>query len=308
MVLGQELLTAELAVRAIRDSALARGIDEHHVVYLGKKINPYELSDMLDSRSLFATQKLVEVRFDSEKPNAKEAGKLLDVIGHVGTNVLIFQCVTLENRTQKAAWINKLSEACVLTVQAPKVYFNRLPDWIAQRAQAKQVNLPSDATQKIAEYTQGNLMWAEQLLSQLASVSADEIDTLLERILDDQSRYGVFELCDAVLAGNPKALHILERLFAENEPPTLIASMLNRDLQILLAMSDQPAADVFKQHRIWQSKQALYQRAQNRLTDDAITQALKTLATIDRLNKGAGFGNAELAFADYIGLMIGKEG
>ena len=80
---------------------------------------------------------------------------------------------------------------------------NELPRWIQQRAAAQRLKLTAAAAQSLAERVEGNLLAADQEIKRLALTAAgrevDEAEVL--EFVANNSRFDVFALADAVLAG-----------------------------------------------------------------------------------------------------------
>ena len=113
----------------------------------------------------------------------------------------------------------------------------------------------------------------------------------------DVARYDVFKLSDALLAGDvPRLMRMLDGLRNEGETPVLILWTLTRELRILTRIkagqaSGQPASQLMREAGVWESRQALVDKALARVSLATLTQALHDAAAIDRTIKGLQSGD-----------------
>ena len=128
----------------------------------------------------------------------------------------------------------------------------------------------------------------------------------LQSILLNQSRFSVFQLVDALLAGNvEQGVNILVSLQQEEIEPTIINWALSREVLQLFEMKSAILAgksqnEVFKQHKIWSSKQALYQQALQQMSMEQLQQLVDMLSTIDKQIKSFSGFNPFTAFAHIV--------
>ena len=113
---------------------------------------------------------------------------------------------------------------------------SELPRWIQQRAAGQRLKLTAAAAQSLAERVEGNLLAADQEIKRLALTAAgrevDEAEVL--EFVANNSRFDVFALADAVLAGETgRTFKILSGLRAEGVHPVQISWVLNRDISLL---------------------------------------------------------------------------
>ncbi len=93
--------------------------------------------------------------------------------------------------------------------------------------------------------------------TQLTPVSVDV--EALQQALVSAAQYSVFDLSDAMLAGDAaKVVRIIEQLRSTNEPMPLVLWALSKDMRLIMQLMDGQDAQSLG---IWSSKQAVYQAA-----------------------------------------------
>jgi DNA polymerase-3 subunit delta len=165
---------------------------------------------------------------------------------------------------------------------------------VQQRATAAKLKLTPAAAQALAERVEGNLLAADQEIKRLALSAAGEAveeAEVLESVANN-SRFDVFTLADAVLAGETaRAFKILWSLRAEGVAPVLISWALNRDIG-LLAQLDYAVRHgdhldgALEQQRVWRRRQALVKQAMRRFKTRQLAALLTQAAQVDATLKG----------------------
>ncbi len=135
------------------------------------------------------------------------------------------------------------------------------------------MKLAPAAAQLLAERVEGNLFAADQEIKRLAlTASGREVDAaeVLESVANN-SRFDVFGLADAVLAGDAiRAFRILSGLRAEGVAPVLVSWALSRDIALLarldFAVRHGDAIDgALNRNGVWRRRQPLVKQAVRRL-------------------------------------------
>ena len=152
----------------------------------------------------------------------------------------------------------------------------------------------SEALQLLADRVEGTLLAAAQEVEKLRIVAGSDrvdLDTVLDAVADS-SRFTVFALTDACLAGNTeRALKVLQHLQAEGAEALFILNMLCREVRALSGMLDDLAAGqninaVLQNHRVWSNRSAMVRRALQ-LHDQVSLQGLLARARrVDQSVKG----------------------
>lgn len=199
----------------------------------------------------------------------------------------------LDSAAQRTAWVKAIEKHGVL-VEVWPIDRAELPRWVQQRAAAAKLKLTPAAAQVLAERVEGNLLAADQEIKRLALVAAGEaVDEaeVLESVANN-SRFDVFALADAVLAGETaRAFKILWSLRAEGVAPVLISWALNRDIGLLsqldYAVRHGDNLDGALEHqRVWRRRQTLVKQAMRRFKTRQLASLLTQAAQVDAALKG----------------------
>jgi len=136
-----------------------------------------------------------------------------------------------------------------------------------------------------------------QLLSPSQPIGADE----LSHYFEDQSRFTVFQLTDALLNNRQdSAQHMLAQLNGEGTAMPILLWALFKELQLLLSLKSEqaqgtPLNSLFGKYRIWDKRKPLYQTALQRLS---LTQIEHMLAFASKLELNL----KQLGHEDWTGL------
>jgi DNA polymerase-3 subunit delta len=106
------------------------------------------------------------------------------------------------------------------------------------------------------------------------------------------ARFGVHQLSEALLAGKlARAQHVLDGLKAEGEALPLIVWVVAEDVRTVLRVAQYSAAgrhsSTFRNElRLWGPREGMVQQAARRASIPALSQAVLTLAQVDKASKG----------------------
>ncbi|GGA78697.1 DNA polymerase III subunit delta [Neiella marina] len=292
LVFGDEPLQRFESVSAIVDAGKAQGFDETERLYLDTTDDAMQLAEALQGMSLFASRRIIVVDVGNGKIG-KDAGQIFEHYAEQPSPDLLLIChgTKLEKAQQNAKWFKALGKLAV-TVAINVPSGDRLTRWLQQRARTHGVQLPLDALQYLQDHHEGNLMALSQELEKLALLYPNQPISVqqLHQSLIDQSRFDVFQLTDTLLAGNQQALsHMLSQLRDEGAEPVVVCWALSREISQLLQLKQHPSnqAQLFKQFRIWPSRQPVLKQALNQLSAEQLQQALLVVAKLERNVKGA---------------------
>lgn len=290
---GEPLQTGE-AVDAIRASARGRGFSERITFEPAADGDWAALEAEAASPSLFAPRRLLEVRLPGSRPGNAGAAALTRLAGRPLPDVLLLVVLgKLESKQRSAAWIEALDRTGVSVPTRP-VAPAEMPAWVTARARRAGLDLSAEAAALLAERTQGNLLACAQEIEKLAllhpGARVDAREVLASA--GESARYDVFDLVDAVLAGDTRrSVRVLEGLRAEGVEPPLVVWALAREFRTLASIArglarGEPAARLFGRHRIWESRQAAVRSALDRHRPGRWLGFLRRLGQIDRMIKG----------------------
>lgn len=299
VVHGDEPLLAIECADRVRAAARREGYSEREVFTVESGFDWSSLAMAGNSLSLFASQRLLDVRIPSGKPGTEGAQRLQEFCAALPVDtVTLITLPKLDRQTQNSKWFSALEEAGV-TVPVYPVERVRLPQWIAGRLAAQGQRANAETLQFLADQVEGNLLAAHQEVQKLALLfPAGELSfgQINEAVLD-VARFDVFKLGDALLAGDATRLaRMLEVLKEEGEAPVLVLWALTQEIRLLLRIKTglrrgQPQARLMREARVWESRQALVERALRRVGEDILKQALIQAAELDRMTKGLAAGD-----------------
>ncbi len=294
LVTGDEPLQAMEAADAIRKAAKTQGYEERTILEVSQKFEWNSLFQEADTMSLFASQKLLELRLSSFKPGTKGGKTLIEYSENLPPEtILLITANKIEAASQKTKWFKAL-DGCGAVVQIWPVDAKSLPQWIVRRFADQGRQISMDAATYIAENVEGNMLAASQEIEIILLVT-DKSQLALDDVLSvgDSSRYDVFKLTDAILEGQAeRAIRILDGLRHEGLEPIIIHWALNRELHSLYKMAKDLAGgdridNVLKKHRVWANRSNLIKNALQRHKPRGLQMLIKSAAKLERTLKGA---------------------
>ncbi|MEM7210180.1 MAG: DNA polymerase III subunit delta [Pseudomonadota bacterium] len=294
LISGDEPLQMMESADKIRARARELGYSGREVFVVDHEFRWNDLLASSDAMSLFAEQRLLELRLEAAKPGREGSKALCEYAARPAEDaVLLVLSGKIDRAGQSSAWYKALDKIGV-TMQVWPVAAADLPGWVAQRMRQRGMHPTLEATQLIAERVEGNMLAAQQeidilrLLYNDAEIGAPEVLS----VVGDNARYQTFDLADAALIGNTKrVVTILDGLRAEgiDAVPTLMA--LTSQLRTLMAITWSVAggasvAQAMKDARVWQNRQEIFQRALRRHQPAQWEALLLRSAELELLSKG----------------------
>lgn len=294
LVTGDEPLLVLEALDAIRAQATARGFTtrELHVVMPG--FDWETLAGAAGNLSLFAEQRIFEVRLPGGKADRKGSAALETLVSQAGPDLLLLvSAAKLERGAQNAAWVKALESAGAI-VQVWPVGLRELPAWVAERLRRLELRPDRDAVRLIADRVEGNLLAADQEIQKLrlllgpGAVSAADV----EAAVGSSSRYDVFKLIDSAVGGDaPRAVRILRGLRAEGLDAVPVVFMLARELRLLTRLAEnvragQALGKALGEAGVWRNRQGLVRACVGRHSADDFYRLLKLAFGADAAAKG----------------------
>jgi DNA polymerase-3 subunit delta len=146
----------------------------------------------------------------------------------------------------------------------------------------------------IADRVENNLLAAQQEIEKLrlllgeGKVSGEHV----QRAVADSSRFDVYKLVDAALAGDARrALRILHGVQAEGVEAVIVVWALTRELRTLVRLADYAEARVdlssaMRKCGVWQNRQSLIRSCVGRHRRSDFYRMLKALRLADAASKG----------------------
>ena len=293
LVSGDEPLLVGEAADAIRARARELGFIERETFFVEPRFDWSPVLGSSQSLSLFATQRLLEIRLPSPRPGA-EGGKVLAGLAADPPPDTVVLVITgrLERDSFASAWF-KAFEKHGTVVQAWPIEIGELHRWVAERARRHGIALDEAGARLLAERVEGNLLAAHQEIEKLAlthgpgKMGEDEV----AEAVANSARYDVFQLGEAALAGDAvRALRILEGLRGEGAEPTLVLWVLAREIRALAdARRNRGAAPAYG--RQGERRAAILNAAARRMAGTRLGPLVSHAARTDRTIKGLAAGD-----------------
>ncbi|WP_028117022.1 DNA polymerase III subunit delta [Ferrimonas senticii] len=319
LVFGDDVLIREECRDQIRQQLMRKqGVEERLSLVQESPFDWQALAQECQALSLFASRRLIELELPSLKPGSEGAAVLAEIaeaLSQQQDTFLLLHGPKAGREQTNTKWFKTL-EKHGLYVQALTPEGAHYQRWIGDRARHHGLSLNRDGQQLLASMFEGNLLAADQTMAQLSLISDGQPLTLeqLQQQLQDQSRYSVFQLTDALLAGQlPLAIKMLNQLQLEESAPTMIAWAIGRELALLCRLTAHLQAGqnrnaAMKAEKLWEKKQPLYGAALDRLSPAQLTAALATVGALEQAIKLAGCSDAEqwLALSDLCARFDGR--
>ena len=314
LVTGDEPLLVSEALDAIRNRARELGftLRDLHIATTG--FDWGHLRDSSSNLSLFAEQRIIELRLPTGKPGRVGGQAIVDLIEQTGPDLLlIVTAPKLDRSGQSSKWAKAL-DAKGVSLQLWPIGRRELPGWIASRMRQAGLQPDRDAVELIADRVEGNLLAAGQEIEKLrlllgeGTVSAEAVS----KAVANSSRYDAFKLVDAALAGDARrALKVLDGLRGEGLEPVIVVWALTRELRTLAKLSDAIAAGAdlstgMQKAGVWRNRQGLVRSCVGRHQPGDFQRLLKSAGRADLAAKGQLRADPwQLATDIVLGLALG---
>ena len=295
-IAGDDPLLVQEACDGVRRFAREQGFGEREVLDAAKGFDWNRLLAAGNDLSLFAERKLIDLRIGTPKLEEDARTALLAYLENPNPdNLLLLTTARVDKQSQSTKWFKALEQHALFCPVWP-VSERDLPAWIGGRLQALGLSADDEALQLLADRVEGNLLAAAQEVEKLRIVANGErldTTTVLDAVADS-SRFTVFALTDACLAGNTeRALKVLQHLQAEGEQVLAVLNMLCREIRALSAMLDDLAAGqhvnaVLQNHRVWSNRSAMVRRALQLHDHRSLQGLLARARRVDQAVKGLG--------------------
>jgi len=294
LVCGDEPLLVQESLDAVRAAARAQGFGSRELLVQSAGFDWGELAGSGSNLSLFADQRIIELRLPTGKPGVKGSAMIAEFVDQLGDDLLfLVSAPKLDRNAQKAKWVKAL-EARGGLVQVWPVALRELPAWINDRMQRVGLNPDRDAVRLIADRVEGNLLAARQEIEKLrllhgeGAINAADVDAAVA----DSSRFDVYKLVDAAVAGNAgRALRVLGGIRAEGVEPVIMMWALTREIRTLSMLADAVAGGEdlsagMRKLRIWQNRQGMIRACVGRHPAGSFHRLLKLTRRADAAAKG----------------------
>ena len=298
LVGGDEPLLLQECCDHIRDAAKTQGFIEREILTVERGFDWSELQQAA-APSLFASQKIIDLRIRTGKPGREGAKALGEWAEAPDPNmILLISCEQLEVGARKSKWAAKLEKAG-LRVDIWPIKAQELPRWLEQRMLQHGMQPEPEVVRILADRLEGNLLAARQEIDRLALLKGAgvvSVDDVL-KVVADSSRFDAFGLADTMLAGNLReSLRVAAGLRRMDTPIPLLLGALLKELKTTEAFrfamrGGEQESMVFRRLNVWHNKQHTVRSAARRLNTRQLFNAFSQLSLIDRQSKGQAFGD-----------------
>ncbi len=297
VVHGDEPLLVQETCDLVRQRARESGCSQRDLFVVEGRFDWSGLLDASRNLSLFAERKLVELRIPSGKPGTEGAKALQLYCATLPPDTVTLVVLPRPDRAvSQSKWFMALEDAGVsVAVFTPAT--ERLPHWIGERLARSGQRTDAQSLRFISDKVEGNLLAAQQEIDKLALLYPPGVltATQVRDAVLDVARFDVFDLTDALLAGDARRLiRILHGLHDEGEAATLVLWAITRELRSLARLVDSSPEQRGRRMRelgIRDQRQSLFERALRRLQPGQVHAAMQRLAAIDRMIKGLDGGD-----------------
>ncbi|HQY48980.1 MAG TPA: DNA polymerase III subunit delta [Thermomonas sp.] len=292
LVAGSEALLVLEAADAVRVAARKHGISEREVHDMdGRDADWDALDASIHAPSLFASQRLLEVRLATGKPGNDGSKLITGFCANPPGDVVLLVIAADWSKAHAGKWSEAIARAGHAAIAWP-VKPHELVSWMGARLRSRGLKASPDAVARLAQRVEGNLLAAAQEVDKLALLlhgSGEVLDVeRMDALVADSARFDVFRLTDAALNGQAaQVARIIAGLRAEGEAIQALMGMLVKELGTVAALARaRNFAAECKAQRIWDSKQAVYKRALARHSPERWQQFLSDAGRVDRISKG----------------------
>lgn len=276
LVFGDEPLQMMEAMSALRAAARAQGCGSREVLEAGKDFDWNRLAFSANSMSLFAERRILELRLPGGSPGQEGSKALIEYAERPADDaILLIESGKIDPKSQKAKWFQALEGAGGM-VQIWPVKPAALPGWIDRRLRAHGLQAEREATALLAARTEGNLLAAAQEVEKLSLLygrPGTQVRLDVRQVADavsDSSRYSVYDLVDAALAGETaRSMRILGGLRQEGAATPLVLWALQNEIRSLYDMKHRLQAGESQARvlaAVWDSRKGRVEQALRRLS------------------------------------------
>lgn len=297
------LLTGEIADE-IRRACRQAGCEERLVFHVDRSFDWGQLHDVSHSMSLFAQQRLIELRIPGGKPG-DEGGKALIawLEAPPPDTTLLISLPKLDASVQRSKWAKTLIEhPATRFVHIWPIEAQQLPGWMRDRLASVGIQATPEALDLLSARVEGNLLAASQEIEKLklfCNSGVLDVHTVQEAVADS-ARFDVFNLADAMLKGEAQqALRVLHGLRGEGVEAPVVLWAIARELRSLASMAQDlarglPLERIFASQRppVWDKRKPLLSRALQRHPAAAWENWLSLAQRADEQIKGQHAGSA----------------
>ncbi len=279
-VSGDDPLLLSEAVDALRRVLKRLGFTERETETTDRSFPWASWVAQASMGSLFAEQKLIELRLPTGKPGVEGAKAIQGwVNAPPGGRFLLLHLPRLDGPGQKSAWVQAIVSQSLLVI-VPDLPAADMPAWIQARLARQNLTATPEAIRWLAQQCEGNLTAAHQEILKLGALPRSQpqrpIDLgEMQAVSSDHARFNPFSLGEVLTSGDARrSLRVIRTLREEGEPLPLL---------------------------IWSAAQAC-----RRLPPRRAGPALQALSRIDTMVKGLAYGQDPWMALERLALTLAQ--
>jgi len=300
LITSDEPLLLQESADLIRQTAKLSGFLEHEVYHITAQQNWDEFLNQANNLSLFADKKLIELRF-TQKPNAKATSAIMRYLEEstLDQNVLLITLPKLDASQKRSKWFQSIEKIGASIIIWP-ISSHAHPQWLQARLQAKGLSITQEGLTLLSQYTEGNLLAAQQAIEKLALLYPNKNildDSHIQGCLNDNAHFDVFNLVDYCLLGQTKRIGtILDHLRHEGIEPTLVLWAISRSVRQLIEINElmsqgKPLEQCFVQLKLWEKQKISFRHFFKKQRSKHLFHWLQLIEQIDQQIKGLSTSN-----------------
>ncbi|WOT05930.1 DNA polymerase III subunit delta [Shewanella youngdeokensis] len=289
LIFGDDPWLCEQSRSALYQVAKKQGFDEKIQLTQETGFSWNELIEQWQAMSLFSSRRIIELTLPTAKPGTEGSAMFQSLMQMDNPDVLlVLTGPKLAAEQTKSKWFKSLDAKGIYVpcITPEGTQFQR---WLDGRITHYALNVTRDSREMLFALYEGNLLAADQALQllQLLSPTAPIEPEHLSQYFEDQSRFSVFQLTDAMLTNQQdKAQHMLSQLKSEGVAMPIILWSLFKELTVLFQLKSAQSQggsiqSLWSKLRIWDKRKPLYQSALQRLTLEQIETLLSKSSTIE---------------------------
>ena len=282
---GAEPLAALEAADTLRDLVRKTGYTEREVFTVVTGFDWGQLRSAANAPSLFATQRLLELRIPTGKPGKEGSDAISRYCERLpDDSVTLVLLPEIDWQGKQTKWFMAL-EAAATMIEAAPIDRALLPQWLKDRLARQQQSVSEEGLEFLADRVEGNLLAAQQEMKKLVLLCAPgEISfEVLQDSVANVSRFNPFQLVAAIHKGDiVRIQRMLDGLKAEGEAPPLILWVLANEIRTLARVRGMTRAG----RPLQPSKVREMERIARSHSTRSIHALLLQAAEIDRMIKG----------------------
>ncbi|MBN9288179.1 MAG: DNA polymerase III subunit delta [Gammaproteobacteria bacterium 39-13] len=301
LLYGAESFLIEESATLIRQRIRSLGEIEQVTLTLDQSENAANVLNQLEQPSLFASIRLIEVKF--EKPNASLSSKLAKILEneHIDT-YFIFHAGSLSRQNQQAQWFTLIEQKGVVIPHWPlsSLQFSK---WVEQKAKQRGLSLSAQTLLLLVYHTEGNCLAASQEIERLA-LAHSETTSPIDSQFSQQSQFEVFDLCEAALSQQPsRVIKIVSCLKESGVALQLILWALSQTVRTLnrCAITTKEPTQQLRQAGIRPQSQAIYLQ---RLKGSPATYWSSLLPYLSQADKQLKSGETTQAWQNVLNMSL----